>query len=483
MTDKTIPQDEPRPTSTAIAKPDQPLPAGGAIAPAVGSVQMGMAPRNIEEGWRLANIFAKSDLVPKDFRDKPANVFLALQYGIEIGLPPMQALQSIAVVNGRPSIWGDGFLALIVASDKYADHDEYFLVDGERRELLTFGDLEKDTTAAVCKFVRKGKATAVVQSFSVGMARAAGLMGAKPGAGGKEGPWRNYPDRMLKYRARSWAGRDAFPDVLRGIITTEEARDIATPEPAALTPIASPRRMSRTANAGRSTHDVIGPADPISASPGVERAGAGRAGSEPSSGVLPARYVGEEMPNMPTGESPETHVENWQKAAEVIDRAAGAILGESPETPAEVVDVDSRRLAGAPVCGCGHRAEAHVHHRDAEPGELAECLHCTCRQYVPETPIPQEGEVIDPSPLLGGRHAGARSMVRGTRLKSIYSPPDSDAEVTDTEGRTFVVTDDHLLLACRVSWERHDVLELSGVKHEGKLYLEELRILEKGGGK
>ena len=70
-------------------------------------------------------MMAKSELVPKAFRNKPEDVLVAIQLGTEIGFAPMQALQSIAVINGRPSVWGDGFLALIMASPLYRDHDEY----------------------------------------------------------------------------------------------------------------------------------------------------------------------------------------------------------------------------------------------------------------------------------------------------------------------------------------------------------------------
>jgi hypothetical protein len=181
------------------------------------ALQMGVVPTSIEEGWRLASIFARSQLVPKDFRNKPEDVLVAIQMGAEVGLPPMQALQSIAVINGRPSLWGDGFLALVVSSPLYESHEEYYEVDGQRRDGVAAEDLKKDTTAAVCTFCRKGRRP-VTRRFTIAQAKRAGLLG-------KDGPWQTYPERMLAMRARSWAGRDQFPDLLRGIRTTEEAMD------------------------------------------------------------------------------------------------------------------------------------------------------------------------------------------------------------------------------------------------------------------
>ena len=200
--------------------------------------RLGVSPTTLEEGWRLAQFMAKSQLVPKNFQGKPEDVLVAIQMGIEIGLAPMQALQSIAVINGRPSVWGDGFLALLMSAPEYHDHDEYYEVDGARREGLVAEDFKKDSTAAVCTFWRRGKGTPVTRRFTIGQAKKADLLG-------KAGPWVNYPDRMLMMRARSWAGRDCFPDRLRGIRTAEEAMD-SPPEEAIEIPVREVRRISET---------------------------------------------------------------------------------------------------------------------------------------------------------------------------------------------------------------------------------------------
>jgi len=69
-------------------------------------------PTNFDEAWRISTMLASSDLVPKDYKGKPENVCVAMQWGADIGLPGLQALQNIAVINGRPSIWGDAAKAL-----------------------------------------------------------------------------------------------------------------------------------------------------------------------------------------------------------------------------------------------------------------------------------------------------------------------------------------------------------------------------------
>jgi hypothetical protein len=227
------------PAATGL-QPATSAPLTTTSGPSKAPVRLGIAPQTLDEGWRLAQMIARSELVPKNFRGKPEEVLVAIQMGIEIGLAPMQALQSIAVINGRPSVWGDGFLALIMSSGVYADHDEFYEVDGQRKDGLTAEDLKKDSTAGVCTFARRGKATPVTRRFTVGQAKKANLLG-------KEGPWQSYPDRMLLLRARGFAGRDAFADILRGIRTAEEAFDTPDDEVEVETTPAPPvRRISET---------------------------------------------------------------------------------------------------------------------------------------------------------------------------------------------------------------------------------------------
>lgn len=164
----------------------------------------GVVPVTFEEAYRMANMFAASDLVPKDYRQKPENCMVAMQMGAEIGLKPMQALQGIAVINGRPSIWGDALWSLVQSSPVVKDCSESF---------------DDATMTATCSIHRRGRSEPTVATFSRADAEKAGLWG-------KDGPWKGYPKRMLKMRARAFAARDAVPDVLKGLCPAEEAYDI-----------------------------------------------------------------------------------------------------------------------------------------------------------------------------------------------------------------------------------------------------------------
>lgn len=181
----------------------------------------GLALQTMADAMKFGEMVANSDFAPKDFRGKPASCVLAIQAGAEIGLSPMQALQSIAVVNGRPSIFGDAALAVVKASPvcEYVTES----VDGDGEQLV-----------ATCTAKRRGYPQPTVVKFTVADAKKAGLWG-------KPGPWTQYPRRMLQMRARGFALRDAFPDCLRGIITAEEAQDCPTPVVAAEPVVVRPK--------------------------------------------------------------------------------------------------------------------------------------------------------------------------------------------------------------------------------------------------
>ena len=182
-----------------------------------------IAPSNLQEAWDVCERLAASDLVPKDFQRKPANIMVAAQMGAELGLKPLQAIQNIAVINGRPAVWGDALLAIVRGHPECQGVREYTEGEGDRM-------------IAICEVSRKGEEHPIRGEFSVDDAKAAGLWN-------KQGPWKQYPKRMLKLRARAFALRDGFADALRGIQVAEEVQDI-TPmaEQSAATP--APQRSS-----------------------------------------------------------------------------------------------------------------------------------------------------------------------------------------------------------------------------------------------
>jgi hypothetical protein len=165
-----------------------------------------IVPQNLTEAMTFADMIAKSSFCPDAMKGKSGDVLVAIQMGSEIGLSPMQALQNIAVIKGRPTLWGDAALAVVMAHPSYISHREWM-----------YGSIKDGTRTAYITINRKNSEEYIV-SFSIEQAKTAGLWN-------KVGPWTQYPDRMLQMRARGFAIRDKFADALRGINIREEVED------------------------------------------------------------------------------------------------------------------------------------------------------------------------------------------------------------------------------------------------------------------
>ncbi len=178
--------------SAPVAKPMTP---GGALAAFV--------PQDSTQLLKLADVLSKSgDMVPRQFQGNAPAITAAIMRGMEVGLNPMQALSSIAVINGRATLWGDALPALVQRAGHHIDVD----YEGQGDGLTAVATLTRSD----------GKK--VVRRFSLADAKRAQLLG-------KPGPWQAYPQRMIAHRARSWAIRDGAADALMGMQVAEEISD------------------------------------------------------------------------------------------------------------------------------------------------------------------------------------------------------------------------------------------------------------------
>jgi hypothetical protein len=176
----------------------------------------------LAELGQFAGMVTQAGFAPKGM--SPEQAAIAMQLGMELGLNPLQAIQNIAVINGRPSVYGDALVGLVQASGLLENYEEK----------MTRHD--KEGTMAVVRVTRRGVSAPVVRCFSESMAKRARLWG-------KQGPWTEYPERMLMIRARTFALRDMFADVLKGLTSVEEAQDGAAaslPSVAVIPPRALP---------------------------------------------------------------------------------------------------------------------------------------------------------------------------------------------------------------------------------------------------
>ncbi len=172
--------------------------------------ERGITLRSMEDAFIFAKAVIDSKMAPRGI-DTPQAVLVIIQFGAEVGLPPMSALQNIALINGRPTIYGDAVPGICNASGNVEIYKDEPVGEG-------------DTYGYRVTVKRRDRSDPVVRVFNRADAKKAGLLG-------KSGPWTQYESRMLLMRARTFALRDAFPELLRGLKTVEEMRDHAEAAP------------------------------------------------------------------------------------------------------------------------------------------------------------------------------------------------------------------------------------------------------------
>ena len=182
-------------TQSAIVESNMAIGAGGLVI-------------NDAKGmWAMAEMIHKSSWKPKGL-NTPEDIFLGIQFGYGIGLrDPLQIVQNVAVVNGRPSFYGPMLMGICKASEHFQDHYEEI-------EEITNAEGERDIVCH-CYVHRKGEAKPQHGRFSWRDAIRASLT--------SKDTYKGYPRDMLMWKARSRAFHAAFPDVLKGVAFEQDA--------------------------------------------------------------------------------------------------------------------------------------------------------------------------------------------------------------------------------------------------------------------
>lgn len=172
--------------------------------------------KDFNELVRFSQMVAGSDLAPKEDKGKPANIFAKIQMGAEVGLTAMQSIHSFAIINNRPTMWGDAIPGLVYSSG-LSEYIEIKEVGDMPDSKMLVKDFPKSYGFEVSS-KRKDNGQESAFTFTVADATRAGLWNTNV--------WAKYPKIMLKNRARTFLLRDLYPDVFKGIHTTEEMRDV-----------------------------------------------------------------------------------------------------------------------------------------------------------------------------------------------------------------------------------------------------------------
>ncbi len=201
--------------ANAVAKTEQGPPKAPIVIERRGNAAL-MLPDTFDAAWRMAQVFASSELVPKHFRGRAGDILVAWQKGAELGLSPMVSLEGICVIHGKTALWGIVAKALIVG------HKDC------RGVTLTFsGEYGTDDYEASYT-IKRANRDEVTRSFTVAQAKRAGLWG--------KDTYKTYGDDMLAWKAFHRAASDQFADALCGLHTAEDLIEPAEPGTARVAP-------------------------------------------------------------------------------------------------------------------------------------------------------------------------------------------------------------------------------------------------------
>lgn len=163
-----------------------------------------LMPQTQEAKFQMASVLAKSGLIPQGL-NTPEKVFVALQWGHELGLSPMVAVNNVAVINGKPTLSADIMSAVVKRSPEYGGIKWIEMSD-------------KKAECEITRILPNGEKEVQRSCFTIEDAQNAGLAGRDV--------WKKYPKRMLKHRCLSYGLKDMFPDLLAGLYDPEEMESV-----------------------------------------------------------------------------------------------------------------------------------------------------------------------------------------------------------------------------------------------------------------
>ncbi|HEY2086293.1 MAG TPA: hypothetical protein VGH54_09740 [Mycobacterium sp.] len=153
---------------------------------------------SLETKMQFARALATASLLPRAYQQNPGNVLIAMEFGDALGIPAIQAINSIHVIEGKPSASADLMAALV----RKAGH--------KLRVKVTRNPLH-----VVAELIRADDPeNPFVAEWDEDKARTANLLG--------KGNWKTYPDQMMRNRAITEVIRMGASDAMYGVIYTPE---------------------------------------------------------------------------------------------------------------------------------------------------------------------------------------------------------------------------------------------------------------------
>lgn len=160
---------------------------------------------------KAAKVLAQSDLVPEGtYKGKPANCLIALDMANRMGMSPLNVMQNLYIVKGKPGWSGQFCIAATNASGKFTPLEFVQLLNDDGSTKGYYAQATNIVTGKIC--------TGAPVTWD--MVKSEGWFD-KPGS-----KWKTMPDQMFRYRAAAFFVRTFCPEVLNGLQTVEELKDV-----------------------------------------------------------------------------------------------------------------------------------------------------------------------------------------------------------------------------------------------------------------
>lgn len=201
-----------------------------------GEVSIYQNSQAFEHAQRIAKMISASSLIPQKYQNNIPNTMIALEMANRMKLSPLMVMQNLDVVQGKPS-WSSTFvISMINGCGKFKDFD-----------WITEKDQQGNTRSATA-FATRISDGKVVEGTKVTleMATAEGWMGKN---GSK---WKTMPEQMIRYRSATFFARLHCPELLNGIVTTDEVYDIKSNDEY------SQEQRQSSSNAAKNMYNVSG---------------------------------------------------------------------------------------------------------------------------------------------------------------------------------------------------------------------------------
>jgi len=171
---------------------------------------------------RMAQALASGTMVPKDYQGNIGNCLIALDMADRLRLSPFAVMQSLYLVNGRPS-WSAQFITTVINKS------------GRFRRPLMFQVTGKDKTLSCIAWTEDLEGNRI-ESIAITMKIAEDEKWIEK-SGSK---WKTMPEQMIRYRAASFFGRLHCPDLIMGVYAEDEVKSFTEPRGKAVDKVPNP---------------------------------------------------------------------------------------------------------------------------------------------------------------------------------------------------------------------------------------------------